>query len=187
MKQIRETSDFVCEKLIEQLELDITHKSILEPSCGDGKIIDYILNKYSNSYGGKFTCIELNKDRLDNAKTILEKHDERHKFTFIQADFLKWSSSTYAGEGYDRIIACPPFKGNTDVDHIQAMYDILGHHGVMVSLTSPYWITNNEDHQVMFREWLTDKDYKFNLLPDNSFMEKGKSVPTGILKITKHG
>ncbi len=55
----------------------------------------------------------------------------------------------------------------------------------MVTLTSPYWLTNNEPIQVEFRKWLEGKDYYMQMLPDNSFIEKGKSVPTAILKIYK--
>lgn len=55
----------------------------------------------------------------------------------------------------------------------------------MVSLTSPYWITNNESHQIEFREWLEDKNYQLEILPDNSFVEKDKTVPTAIITIKK--
>jgi hypothetical protein len=65
------------------------------------------------------------------------------------------------------------------------MYELLERKGIMVTLTSPNWVLNNEPHQVQFREWLIDKNYSMTMLPDNSFMEKGKTVPTMILKIFK--
>jgi hypothetical protein len=66
------------------------------------------------------------------------------------------------------------------------MYECLERKGILVSLTTPYWVINNEPHQIMFREWLKDKEYYFKMLPDNSFIEKEKTVPTGIIKIFRN-
>ena len=65
------------------------------------------------------------------------------------------------------------------------MYGLLKIGGILVSLTSPLWITNNEEHQVKFREWLADKDYSMKMLPENSYIEDYKSVPTMMIKIYK--
>ena len=39
----------------------------------------------------------------------------------------------------------------------------------LISLTSPYWFTNNEPLQVEFRKFLLDKPHKVNMLVDNCF------------------
>ncbi|MEO6305085.1 MAG: hypothetical protein ABIP51_18145 [Bacteroidia bacterium] len=102
-------------------------------------------------------------------------------YNAFNADFLLWETD----KKYDRIIACPPFKNNIDLMHIKKMYGLLKHKGIMVTLTSPNWILNNEEHQVEFRQWLKNKNYSMEMLPDNSYMEKGKTVPTIIFKIYK--
>lgn len=102
-------------------------------------------------------------------------------YNAFRGDFLNYKTD----KKYDRIIAAPPFKGNADLLHIQHMYDMLAPDGVIVSLTSPFWLTNNEPHQVDFRSFLEDKTHSMTVLPDNSFMERGKTVPTGILRISR--
>ncbi len=57
--------------------------------------------------------------------------------------------------------------------------------GILVTLCSPYWVTNNDPHQIEFRTWLSDKKYYMSMLPDNSFIEHHKSVPTALLVINK--
>lgn len=176
---IRETPDSVCAKMVEMASIS-DFMSILEPSAGNGKIASYILEKYSFTelY---FTLIELNKEKCDYMKANLNPDWE-----IVKGDFLNFQNTySFDNKTFDRVIACPPFKGNIDVVHIEKMYSLLAKKGLMVTLTSPYWLTNNEPHQVHFREWLADKDYYMKVLPDNSFMEKGRSVPTAILKIFK--
>jgi hypothetical protein len=65
------------------------------------------------------------------------------------------------------------------------MYSHLDNGGRIISLTSPYWMIENSNRQVNFRKWLQDKDYKIKMLPDNLFMEDGKTVPTCIIIIRK--
>jgi SAM-dependent methyltransferase len=187
MKQIRETSDFVCKKIIDKVRL-FDYMRILEPSCGDGKILQYLYENYPTHDNQNF-CIELNKERIENAQQNLSSIKSNF-FSFQQADFLVWGHKYLQNEEgvkFNLILACPPFKNNVDLEHIKLMYELLSGNGVgqLVTLTSPYWITNNESHQVEFRKWLEDKNYSLEILPDNSFMEKDKSVPTAILTIKK--
>ncbi len=181
-KTIRETPDSVCAKIVEMAAISDS-MCLLEPSAGNGKILSYINDNYSFN-NITYTAIELNKEKCDILSSKLPI------VNLIRGDFLNITAEDFlqnnSSDGFfDRIIACPPFKGNIDVVHIEKMYTHLRSKGLIVSLTSPYWLTNNEKHQVKFREWLSDKDYYIRMLPDNSFMEKGKSVPTAIMKIYK--
>lgn len=171
MKTIRETSMQIAQSLIEKASLT-DNQSVLEPSAGVGNILDCIRNNYTFD-NLQIDCVELNKEKFIELKS--------KGYNAFNADFLSWQSERL----YDRIIACPPFKGNSDIFHIKKMYELLERKGIMVTLTSPNWVLNNEPHQVQFREWLIDKNYSMTMLPDNSFMEKGKTVPTMILKIFK--
>ena len=172
MKPIRETSMQIASKLI-QLSSLRNNLTILEPSAGTGNIIDCLVKEYAFE-NLSIDCVELNKEKFTELKS--------KGYNAFNADFLQWEPGKY----YDRIIACPPFKGNVDLKHIQKMFSHLDEKGTLITLTSPLWITNNDTHQIEFRNWLSDKDYSMQMLPDNSFMEKGKSVPTMILKLKKN-
>jgi hypothetical protein len=66
------------------------------------------------------------------------------------------------------------------------MYNLhLKYKGILVTLTNPTWVLNNELIHLSFRKWLEGKEYYMQMLPDNSFMEKEKTVLTAILKIFK--
>lgn len=152
----------------------LTH--ILEPSAGTGILIDSYLHfsKYPDST--KITCVELNKEKCEILKTNYPEGNIIHG-NFLAEKFNK---------SFDVILAAPPFINNSDVLHITKMYSLLNDGGVIVTLTTPFWTVNNEIHQVEFRKFLEDKDYKIQMLPDNTFIEKSKTVPTAILVIVKH-
>lgn len=171
---IRNTPVEVAEKMVRQFDRYHSPQRVLEPSAGEGSLID-VYNKRFEVEKSKIFCIELNKDKCDVLK---EKG-----YNAIHNDFLKIPNENIGK--FNSIIAAPPFKGNSDIHHIMKMYDLLIGGGVMVSLTSPFWVTNNEEHQVMFRKFLEDKSYQLTMLPDNSFMEKGKTVHTMIIRIIK--
>lgn len=103
-------------------------------------------------------------------------------FRVIHGDFMDILKYQYKTD-FDLIVAAPPFKGNVDVKHIMRMHDLLTAEGAIVTLTSPLWMVNNEQHQVEFREFLTNKRHSISMLPDNTFIEKGKTVPTAILTL----
>lgn len=144
--------------------------SVLEPSAGDGDICDALMMADSNL---SITAIELSSDKW---KTLKDKG-----YFTIHTDFLKWNDK----RKFDTIIAAPPFKGNTDCEHIMKMYTHLNNGGTLVSLTSPHWITNNEPHQVAFRKWLDTVDHTLYKVKEDTFIERKGNIPTMILKIKK--
>ncbi len=186
MKTVRETPDHIAKQLVDIANDEFFKKYdsrefneiyILEPSAGFGKIADAIKEKYIKAVEGyiNINCIELNTDLY----AILESKG----YNTVHKDFLQFNTDYF--KRFNIIIACPPFKGNIDIKHIMHMYNMTDRKGVIVTLTSPYWLTNNEPLQVEFREFLSDKNYKLTMLPDNTFIEKGKTVPTAILTIIK--
>jgi SAM-dependent methyltransferase len=179
---MRDTTEFVAESLLTSNFLDYHYfkdYDVLEPSAGKGFLANYI--KYffkervchSSTKNLNIDCIELNKEKFD----ILSKDFPNA----IHGDFLKLDIQ----KQYDLIIAAPPFKANTDLEHIMKMYDLLKVGGEILSLTSPYWLTNNEPLQIKFREWLNEKPHKIMMLPDMTFSERNKTVPTAIINIYK--
>lgn len=185
MKTVRDTPREVIDILIKKANIR-PESFILEPSAGNGAILE-VLAEFKPWHSFKVDAVELNDEKFRHINGKLKNDLLKHRFLFYVAyhmDFLQFSAQQTISP-YDRIIAAPPFKDNVDLAHIKAMYKLLAPEGIMVSLTTPYWLTNNETHQVNFRKWLEDKQYSITMLPDMTFVEKGKTVPTAIIKIYK--
>lgn len=179
MKTQRDTPKWLADKMamlaVSNKTLKTMLKHILEPSAGTGILIDSYLNFWNYIYTSKITCVELNKEKCEILKSNHPDADVIHG-NFLAEKFNK---------SFDVILAAPPFINNSDVLHIAKMYSLLNQGGVIVTLTTPFWTVNNEIHQVEFRKFLENVEYKMEMLPDNTFIEKGKTVPTAILVITK--
>jgi phospholipid N-methyltransferase len=175
MKTQRDTPKWLADKFasdcINEHTINLKKVSILEPSAGTGILLDGIMkNMLSNL---DITCVELNAEKCEVLKS--------KGYNTIHGDFLK----TNFDKKFDIILAAPPFIKNVDVTHIEKMYSLLERWGTLITLTTPYWTINNEPHQVAFREFLKDKNHSIEMLPDNTFMEKGKTIPTAILTMHK--
>lgn len=174
MKTQRETPEWLAQKMADYAlnEHTISLKSVrvLEPSAGIGTLVDKLQRNMLS--GLDITCVELNDDKCEVLKS--------KKYHTIHADFLLVD---FGEQKFDVIIAAPPFKNNIDVVHISMMYDMLEKDGMIITLTSPYWTVNNETHQREFRELLKRVPHTMEMLPDNTFTEKGRTVPTAILTI----
>lgn len=152
---------------------NITLKSgdrVLEPSAGYGLLADGIMSYNSDI---NLECVELNQA----CKDVLKQKG----YNVEGSDFFLFNPS----KEYDYVIGAPNFRDNIDCKHVMKMYNLLKSEGVVSSIMSPYWTTGNSELQVQFRAWLQDKDYSIEMLPDNSFMEEGKTVPTIVIKIKK--
>jgi len=185
MKTVRDTPRQVIDILIRKAEIH-PECYILEPSAGGGAILE-VLAEHRNHSTMKVDAVELNDEKFRHLNGKLKNDLLDKKFLMYHAfhsDFLLFAKQQSVAP-YNRIIAAPPFKDNIDLAHIRAMYGLLISDGILVSLTTPYWLTNNEEHQVKFRKWLEDKDYSITMLPDMTFVEKGRTVPTAIIKIYK--
>ncbi len=175
MKTVRETSDYVVHRILKMADIKITD-NVLEPSAGEGKIVDAIRDIWPNKQD--IMCVELNKEKCD---VLIDKG-----YSTLHGDFLEVKENMRRlNQRFNKIVAAPPFKDNVDLKHIMGMYDLLfvNSDACLISLTTPYWMTNNESHQVEFRGWLVGKKHEIVMLPDMSFVEKGKTVPTAIIKI----
>lgn len=174
MKTQRVTPDWLADKISVLKNINYNtnpDKKVLEPSCGDGAIVKHLVKRrYSN-----ITAVELNENKINIVK---EQYPE---VNCIRGDFMNIKFA----HKFDAIFAMPPFKDNLDLHHIMKMYDLLEDVGEITTGISNKFMYNNEDIHIQFREWLKDKKYSMYMLPDNTFMEKGKTVHTFILTINK--
>jgi hypothetical protein len=118
-------------------------------------------------------CIELNSE----CKRALREKG----LNVIWSDFLDFKPDYL----YDRVIGAPNFRDNIDCAHVMKMYECVKPGGRVVSIMSPRWMTESSELQARFREWLQDKKYTITMLPDNSYVEDGITVPTILINLEK--
>lgn len=169
MKTKRETTQFVIDHFMQVADIQDGHK-VLEPSAGVGLLAEGILRHNSNI---ELDCIELNSQCK---KELREKG-----LNTVWSDFLTFKPKFF----YDRVIGAPNFRDNIDCAHVMKMYDCVKPSGKVVSIMSPEWMTGSSELQIKFRKWLENKSYTITMLPDNSYMEDGVTVPTIIINLEK--
>ncbi|SFH56673.1 MULTISPECIES: DUF4942 domain-containing protein [unclassified Ensifer] len=128
---------------------------VLEPSCGDGRILDELRARGCDVFG-----IEVHAGRAAEARA------KGHPV--LTANFLEQP----ARPEFDFVVMNPPFYGRHYIKHVRHALNFLKPGGALVSILPA---TAHYDHQELKGAW-TD-------LPVGSFSEVGTNVPTGILKI----
>lgn len=144
--QFFETPVELADKIIEIAFKDVAHfpiGEILEPSAGQGALVDAIFRKFS--YADVTVCELMGT----NSEILKTKYQDKIKM-ISTPNFLDVKR-----EGrYTYIVANPPFTKNQDIDHVMHMYDCLEPQGIMVSVMSTGWLRNNDKKARAFRTWL---------------------------------
>lgn len=130
---------------------------VLEPSCGDGRILDEIKVRGSTGFG--FEC---HHERASISR--------KKGHSVVTANFLEQVPE----EKFDKVVMNPPFYGRHYVKHINHALKFLKSGGILVSVLPA---TARYDHKELDGEW--------HDLPVGSFSETGTNIPTTILKIVK--
>lgn len=128
---------------------------VLEPSCGDGRIMDVL-----RECGCRTMGVEVHAGRAAQARS------KGH--SVVVGNFLEQPPTA----DFDFVVMNPPFYGRHYVKHVRHALKFLKPGGTLVSILPA---TAHYDHQELEGHW-TD-------LPVGSFSEAGTNVPTGILKI----
>lgn len=153
------------------------HHVILEPSAGEGAIVDALL-RLDFDYKHIF-MIEKN---AENREVLRKKYKEKNQ-TIINVDgddFLNLPN-----DNFDRIIANPPFSKNQDIDHIIKMYECLGKGGRLVSIASTHWQISENKKETEFRAWLKKLKADVREIEAGAFKESGTTVKTVMIIINK--
>lgn len=130
---------------------------VLEPSCGDGRILDELRARNCRGLG-----IEYHPGRAMQAKA------KGH--SVLTANFLDQPPTPE----FDFVVMNPPFYGRHYAKHVRHAFDFLKPGGTLVSILPA---TAHYDHDELKGEW---RD-----LPVGSFSEAGTNVPTGMLRIRR--
>lgn len=132
-------------------------KRVLEPSCGDGRIMDVVKSRGHDVLG-----YEYNAWRCAAAKA------KGH--SVICANFLEIAPR----EEFDLVIMNPPFYGKHYAKHVEHAMKFLKPGGRLVAVLPS---TARYDHGLVDGTWID--------LPVASFHESGTNVPTSILTQSK--
>lgn len=157
-------------KLVEYACIREGH-SILEPSAGQGVIIDAINDALPITRVDCYELMPTNRNVLKNKMMA----------NLIGDDFLKSDPKVK----YDRIVANPPFTRDADIDHIRAMYKRLTPNGRLVTIASNSWRIGERKKTAAFRQWLNDLGAFVEPIPMGSFKESGTMVGGVIIIIDK--
>ncbi len=142
---------------------------ILEPSAGQGYLLDIIL---------EYPCAHLECCELmpQNQQILQEKG-----YLVRAADFLSYLPE----RRYSKIIANPPFANNQDITHVQHMYRLLARGGRLVSILSNHWKFCQNRQEEAFRQWLSCVPHIGEQIEPGRFKESGTMVGACILVIDK--
>lgn len=128
---------------------------VLEPSCGDGRILDALRERRCKALGIEF----------DAARASLARQKGH---AVVTSNFLEQRPVAE----FDKVVMNPPFYGRHYVKHVRHALKFLKPGGVLVSILPA---TAHYDHGELKGEW---RD-----LPVASFAEAGTNVPTGLLRM----
>lgn len=143
---------------------------VLEPSAGQGGIINAIHRSCPNVVVDCFELMPENKEILLKLKNI----------NLIGDDFTKGCPSKY-----NKIIANPPFAKNQDIKHVRMMYERLEQGGILVSIMSKHWTFSDENICIDFRNWLKDVKGTIHNISSGEFVSSGTNIETVAIVIKK--
>ena len=130
---------------------------ILEPSCGDGRILDELRRRGHSTLGIEYHAVRAAQAQAKGHSVVL-------------ANFLECPPSP----AFDTVIMNPPFYGRHYVKHVRHALKFLKPGGTLVAILPA---TAHYDHKELEGEW---RD-----LPIASFSEAGTNVSTGMLRIRR--
>lgn len=136
---------------------DLPEYRVLEPSCGDGRILDQL-----RACGCRALGIEYHPGRAAEARA--KGHN------VVTGNFL----DQVPVPEFDKIVMNPPFYGRHYIKHVRHAEKFLKPGGTLVAILPA---TAHYDHGELKGEW---RD-----LPVGSFSEVGTNVPTGLLRIRR--
>lgn len=146
-----------------------TNIKILEPSAGQGRIINALKKHFNN----------IDYCELDNInKSFIDKISGTN---FLNSNFLEIDKKEY----YDLIVANPPFAKNQDIDHFYKMFECLKSNGILICITSNHWRKSENKKESHFRNFLKENNAIIKEIPAETFKESGASISSNYIILQK--
>lgn len=160
--QFFKTPKNIVQKMISLIEIK-RDDVVLEPSAGDGAILDEIPK--DNAY----VAIEL----MDENVKILEGKE----YGVDKSDFLNW----FNDGKIDVVLMNPPFSKHQDVKHILHAWNLLKNGGRLVSIVSESPFFREDRVSKEFRNWMDENEIRYVKLDSGTFKESGTMVSARII------
>lgn len=157
--------------------------SVLEPSAGDGAIID-VISQVAGSRQPFTFAIELNPQRFEAMR--------QKAYGAIFGDFLQFRPHPNPPVGdnsclpyFDRVYMNPPFEEGQDIRHVVHAYSFVKLGGWLCAVMGEGAFFRNDKLASMFRGWVKAVGAQSVPLPPKSFHESGTDVNTRILFVKR--
>lgn len=148
---------------------DIKHgMRVLEPSAGQGRLVDQIMTKC------EIVCVE----PMPENSSVLRRKGYRTVEAFFE-DFAVDCGM------FDRIVMNPPFSMQRDALHVMLAYDLLRKGGILTAIVSENSLHYNTEISDIFRSFLCETNAEIFPIPFSAFEESGTMIDTVIIRIVK--
>lgn len=162
----------VLAELLAQRLVDDEPVRILEPSAGDGALIDAVLAYLPLA---QITAVE--QDSLA-AGVLRDKYAADPRVHVVTADFAAFTDDEDDG-GFDGVIMNPPFTKARA--HVARALDLLREHGELVGIMP----VEAADPSRPLGIWFAEHDGYVETNAAGAFRESGTDVPTSLVTLTK--
>ena len=129
----------LAKKMVDFFKDDLSIKSILEPSCGDGVFVDALLESQFLSQNKRVTAIEIEKKE---AEKLSEKLKDNSNIDVVNGDFFEFYHKHKDMDTYDLILGNPPYIRYQYLEEKQRseMAEILTSHGMKANKLINTWV-----------------------------------------------
>lgn len=145
--------------------------SVLEPSCGDGRMMEAV----RKAGAGRIVGVEVDAQRVEMARA--------RGLSVVQANFLEMADDPT----FDFVLMNPPFYGTHYAKHVSHACRFLVPRGQLIAILP---ITARIDHGLLTHDWAAAHGMRldgFRDLPVGSFEESGTNINTTVFTATKKG
>lgn len=171
--QFYSTPIHIAKRVVELAEL-YNNCNILEPSAGDGALLDMIPSELNPNY----YIVEPND--INVSKLINKEYNVIN--SSFEDFYYKAKENNYS---IDRIIMNPPFSGQRDIKHTMLAYELLNDTGILVSIVSENSLYYNTTETSIFKNFIKETNAEIEDIKYGSFIDSGTLIDTIIIKIKK--
>lgn len=170
------TPAVIVDRMIELADIG-PNQLILEPSAGQGAIVDKIIPLLGDQLARLVICENL----PENIQILIEKG-----YGSLGDFFNYFKLCNHENIRFDRIVMNPPFERQNDISHVTAAYGLLAPGGILVTIMSAGVLFRENKKSVIFRDKIMKPHQTFlENLPSGAFKESGTQVRTILLRLEK--
>lgn len=146
--------------------------SILEPSCGDGRIVNEIFRSFGHGFS-RLLAVDLDMALVDHVRESFGAPN----FRVMRADFLEMIPANFPL--FDRVIMNPPFNRGDDIGHISHALQFLKPGGRLVAICA-----GGPTQRAYFDQLEVETAYSWwEDLPDGTFKAEGTGVASAMIGV----